>query len=450
MIKVANYDELQTVVDSVTALNTRLTSVESAISGLSIPSALSDLTDDAEHRTVSDVQIASWNQGGQSSEDVLLKSMHRPIRVARQYPFGTYGTVWDLESDGRYLYGCNSRTSNDVIKADTLNDNAWTVSKLSPLPAGKDATDKPTDMTDFYKSGSGWIIRNIAIGTDYIYLSARYGSGVQADGTHLYGGIIVVNKSTFTVAKSYWTLRMASRVVLSDDGTMLAVGNQLAGITFYSVDGSTLTQKAQFTYSQSTGSDYKGDESQCGKFYTDGTNTYYFNTGFGRGFIIYNVTDLNNITEVAHYRISGVDFPSGVNHTYTAYVDYPYAYLTSANESKTEAKSDYVGLICYNISDLENISLVKTCFIKSDDANVWNGIGDTKPTEMKKYEDVLVTNYEKGVLIFDISEKGNPKFCGRYSDEVLYGISTNDNGKMYVGICDQVGGSGYVNTYIGI
>lgn len=401
--------------------NTELTDIADAIrikKGTTSPIAFVDFAS----------EIESISGGG---EDLYQK--HIPVELKNIDAFTTSGTIMDIFTDDTNVVAVNARTANCLSIVNKANDS---IVRLSPTPTGADATDLPQDMSEFYNSGTGFACRSITATEDYYIIGIRYSSGVQADRTHLYGGVVFVSKSSKTVVKSYWLPYIISRVVYDEISGVLAVGLQMGGLRFYSINGSTLTELETFLYDQSSGSPTKGRESQCGCFYSASNgHRFYANAGFGAGVRFYDVTNPSAITYVAEFKQNAEAEFSGTTHTYSAVVDFPYLYMTIAPEDKVEIHTDLVGVLTINVSDLNHISVEDFEHISSNDGVVWNEFGDTKPTEMKRSKGTLYLNYEKGYLAFEIDSSGKKThYCGRYNTtDTIYGIGTEPNGDFYVG-----------------
>lgn len=401
--------------------NTELESIADAIRMKKGTSATIPFTNFAD-------EIESISGGG---EDLYQK--HIPVELKNIDAFTTSGTIMDIFADDTNVVAVNARTDKCLSIVNKSNNS---VVRLSPTPTGADATDLPQDMSEFHNSGTGFSCRSITATEDYYIIGIRYSSGVQADGTHLYGGVVFVSKSTKTVVKSYWLPCIISRVVYDEISGVLAVGLQMGGLRFYSINGSTLTELETFLYDQSNGSPTKGRESQCGCFYSASNgHRFYANAGFGAGVRFYDVTNPSAITYVAEFKQNAEAEFSDTTHTYSAVVDFPYLYMTIAPSDKVEIHTDLVGVLTINVSDLNHISVEDFEHISSNDGVVWNEFGDTKPTEMKRSKGTLYLNYEKGYLAFEIDSSGKKThYCGRYNTtETIYGIGTEPNGDFYVG-----------------
>ena len=382
-----------------------------------------------------DVDISSY-----ATADVNVQydyyTKHIPDFVKSILALDIAGVMQDILINDTEFVGVNNRAGASIHSMAIVNRSTSASTMLSPCPTGADATDLPVNMSDFYNDGAGIVCRSIAETDDYYIVGMRYGAGIQIDGTHLYGGIAFISKSTKTVVKSYWLPYMVTRVVYNDELSMLAVGLQMAGISFYSVSGTTLTELETFLYDQSSGSPTRGRESQHGCFYYAKGHWYYANVGFAEGVIFYDVTDSSDITKAGELqlRTAWQPFSSGGMHTYTGIVRYPYMYLTIAGADKEHTRPDYDGVLTVDISNLSNIKVLQHEKVKAADCLVWNEFGDTKPTEMTNTQGMLYLNYENGYLAFEIDATGkSTHYCGRYSTNNCYGMASTANGDLYVG-----------------
>lgn len=376
------------------------------------------------------------NGGGGS-----LKSKHMPTEIDSILAFDTYkqNVIQDIRIFDNDIVAVSNRSNRSTA---IIDRNTGTVTRLSITPStdpSSDSTDLPEDMTDFYESGVGIACRSITETQDYYVIGLRYAAGATIDGTHLYGGVVFINKSTKTVAKSYWLPYIVSRVVYDAETNLLAVGLQKAGLIFYTVSGYTLTEAETFLYDWSQ-SQYNGRESQAGCFYTDTITgkRMYANCGFGNGVRFYDVSDPTDITYVNEFLFKNTSFAGHSVHTYTCVVKFPYLYMTVARDVLlTVPDPEHDGVLTIDISDLSNIEILDFAHVATADGLLFNGFGDSKPTEMKCSQNMLYLNYELGYLAFEIDATGKgTHYCGRYLDDVMYGLETLDGTEVYIGLTE--------------
>ena len=363
-----------------------------------------------------------------------LYEKHIPTVLSEKQLLPNDGNFYDIFVDGSKIVGVNSKTNTCFGIYDTTND---TKTVLGITPLGGDATDLPQDMSAFNDGGNGIQCRNVADVGDYYVVSLRTSSPKPStDGTHLFGGIVFVSKSSKTVSKCYWLPYRVSRVTWDPVTELLAVGLQVDGLKFYSISGTTLTEVEFFPYEWTSGSPTNGRESQGGIFYTTPDNKRIFvNVGFGNGIRFYDVTDASNITFEGEFQLeSWSDFEGRVVHTFSGVVQYPYLYATIAKQDKENPHANLDGILTIDITDLANPVALQFEHIKDGDARKWNGFGDTKPTEVREYRSVLYTNYENGYLVFEIDANGkSTHYCGKYEDFSIYGLDTDVDGSLWVG-----------------
>ena len=378
-----------------------------------------------------------------------LRSKHKPTEVDSILAFTTYGNnvVQDVMiSDDDIVAVSNRSTKSTAI----IDKSTQTVTRLSLTPStdpGSDSTDLPEDMSEFWGGGSGIATRSITETDDYYIIGLRYAAGDSIDGVHLYGGVVFVNKSTKTVAKSYWLPYIVSRVVYDKETNLLAVGLQKAGLAFYTVSGYTMTEAETFLYDWSQ-SQYDGRESQHGCFYTDEITgkRMYANCGFGNGVRFYDVSDATDITYVNELFFRNTFLAGTSIHTYTCIAKFPYLYMTIARDKNlTVPKPEHDGVLTIDISDLDHIEVLDFATVSKSDGLLFNGFGDSKPTEMKCSQNMLYLNYELGYLAFEIDATGkSTHYCGRYLDGKMYGLDTINGDEVYVGL------NGTNEAYLGI
>lgn len=369
------------------------------------------------------------NGGGGS-----LYQKHAPTEVDDIEMFSSFkgGTVYDIyEDEDNVVAVCNKSTGNVAIK----DKSSGTVTVLNVAPiSGSDATDLPQDLSEFYDN-TNTLPRSVADVGDYYVVGIRLTSGSAVDGTHLYGGIAFVSKSTKTVAKCYWYPYIISRVVWDSDSQLLVVALQRKGISFYTLSGTAMTEKETFIYDWTDPAD-NGHESQHGCFFTAANgHRCYANVGFGVGVRFYDVEDTSDITYLSQFLLTSIETIGSDSHTYTGVCQYPYLYITVAKDDKTAPHAELDGIATIDISDVENPVALHYEHIRASDAQKWNGASDTKPTEMVNYRGMLYTNYEHGYLAFEIDATGkSTHYCGNYQKDILgYGIDVRADGNIFYG-----------------
>ena len=364
----------------------------------------------------------------------------RPVQFGKVAPRAN--TVYSIVADCDITYASIWR---ELYKVDWTKEHTPTFISMNCTPTGANATDLDLDesggYSKYYNGGAGWLVRSLALTDDYIYGAMRYSGGVKVDEQLYYGGLAIIRKSDFTVAKTIWTKTINSRVAIH--GNILALGNQMHGLQFYDItipENLVLRSEILYNYTDSEGNTVSSStESQSGEFLELDESLYYINMGFAEGFVIYNIDDIENPTEVARWKFADSLGWTGV-HTYDKVISYPYMYITVAyngTDKLVEKHPDKTGVITIDISDITNPTMLDVCTIRESDVCAFNTVGDTKPTEIRRFNNTLVANYEDGILEFLIAEDGKScTYLGKFKPTSNYGayaLCTLEDGRFFAG-----------------
>lgn len=215
--------------------------------------------------------------------------------------------------------------------------------------------------------------------------------------SYVNGKVYILNKSDLSIVN---TINLDYRVtgLAIENKTLIVSG--LYNIKFYDISNPTNPQLLH-TYQPSFDRDMQGITT-----YHYGGRSYALICCYYTGFMIWDITDKNNITLVCDEDFSdimykGLTIKNKLN-CFSCVVNYPYAYLTiSPIPSYVSSYKEAAGLLTLNLSDLSNISK-KLILIPSTDLAT-NTSGDPTPTRIAKYENTLfLNNRDKGIAIFDI------------------------------------------------
>lgn len=164
--------------------------------------------------------------------------------------------------------------------------------------------------------------------------------------------------------------------------------------------------------------------------------TYVAFSLYGDGIEIWDMTNPSSPSYITQIQLDN-NLINGKYQSMDLIADYPYIYATIGPMKKDFNNPKGIkGIIVYNISDLNNIKK-KTIEIPKDQ---WykKSTGDCQPTYICKYKDRIYTNFsEKGVAIFDISDKGSPQFiCTKdisRKNAIIQSINISDSGVIFTG-----------------
>ena len=175
-------------------------------------------------------------------------------------------------------------------------------------------------------------------------------------------------------------------------------------------------------------------------FYKNEDKTYVVFSNCTQGISIWDISDPYSPGCVIYYPHKGLVIDgyklSQRMYTFDLIADYPYVYSTFAvKESISASDNDCRGVICYDISNTENITPV----IYPVDRNDWytQPTDDLEPTVIRKYENRLLINMsERGLSCYIIREKGDLQYEGLIpiqNGSVISAFDISSDGYLFVG-----------------
>lgn len=226
--------------------------------------------------------------------------------------------------------------------------------------------------------------------------------------TGVNGKLIVVNKNSLNIENEFnLDLKGTSSLVR---GNLLLV-NCLRGYNIYNIENPINPRLISWHRPQ----EYT-EFQNCAYFENEGKK-YVVICNYNLGFTIVDVTEENNPKVVLEdlnndLKYGGVSL-SKISYNFDVVADYPYLYFTASTmRPYLNTNSDVRGITVMNISDFNNITKRLIAVPKEDLTE--NSNGDTRPTRIvKKGNRLIVNNTDKGVLVFDVQNKENPKYVGR-------------------------------------
>lgn len=243
------------------------------------------------------------------------------------------------------------------------------------------------------------IARSAVIDKNYIYVIARsYLGGITgtSDKNYHNGAIIVMRKNDLSIVKS------VPADIKYVEGKIIHNKLIVSGILGYDIYDVKDRKNPVLTYKYRTPkrSEFQG----CDTFVKDSMDFVVFSR-YTEGIQIWNVTDIHHPKEIAL-------IPTGADGcmTFDVVVNYPYVYSTLAPSNGTfNTTKDKRGIIVYNLSDLQNISIKRVIIPKDNWYSV--RVGDKEPTFIEKSGNRLYVNFaDKGLAEFNITFPDFPRF----------------------------------------
>lgn len=226
--------------------------------------------------------------------------------------------------------------------------------------------------------------------------------------TGINGKLLILNKTNLNIENEL-NLDLKGTSSLISGNTLLV--NCLQGYNIYNIENPTIPKLISWHRPQ----EYK-EFQNCAYFENEGKK-YVVVCNYNLGFTIIDITeedapklvleDINNDLKYDNVSLSKISY------NFDVVADFPYLYFTASTmRPYLNTDSDIRGITVMNISDFTHITK-KLITVPKEDLTE-NSNGDTRPTRIeKKGNRLIVNNTDKGVLIFDVKDRENPKYVGR-------------------------------------
>ena len=334
----------------------------------------------------------------------------------------------------------NTESNNQIF-----NIGNWYNIKVHISPKGSDLYYRNADCTTWtfleHSSEPAQTFNAVSIGisTDQsnaeVHFDDFYFNETDIDEvSYVNGKVFILDKSTLNILNK---INLDYRVTgLAIDNNIMVVSG-LCNIKFYDISNPTRPRHL-YTYQPSFDRDMQGVTT-----YRYAGRTYAFICCYCTGFMIWDITDKNNIKmlcdeDFSDILINGNPIKMKLN-CFSSVINYPYAYLTiSPTPSYVSSYKNMAGILTLDISNLSNI-LKDLSFIPSIDLTD-NTSGDPSPTRIGCYGNTLfLNNRDKGVAVFDLL--GNkPTYRETYKvGNSINPITITPDGRMFVGDDANVG-----------
>lgn len=247
----------------------------------------------------------------------------------------------------------------------------------------------------------------LAIKGNYLYACYRDGTAGTGRNESVPAGMLYIcDIDTLEIVKSLELDWKATRVIIHDN--IMIVNLQLKGWDLYDITNQT-SPVLKYSYRVPEG-DF--DEYQGGYVFEQNNEVYYVTASFGLGLHFYKITNIEMPEKIGDFLFSWYENLNGVVHTYDVIVEYPYVYSTIATTDPINygTEKDYRGI--YKI-DIRDFSLLKEetadsipfqiAKVNSTDLSTEKINGDTMPSKMAKYKNIIITNSNRnGLFVFDL------------------------------------------------
>lgn len=368
-----------------------------------------------------------WEDPNYKKYEISIDEISKKIGVLKERPlFTTIESLWDtklsmcVHGSDLYVGGFSG-----VSKYDLKNE-------LAPELIG--TINSENNFIESY----GNSIPSMVVYNGFLYAGVRTSQAGFPSTEYVNGSIDIIKLYDFTLVSRNHINKKISRVSIytKQDRVYLFVNLQMRGLHVYDV---TNPESVLKIYDKDYPEGSSVHELQGGTFFSINEKDYYFATGFGDGFTIYDISDINNITEILYWEDLQKFFPN--THTFESVIDYPFVYMTIAPQH-VYANSDarIQGILAVNISNLESLSY--NLYEIPNEYKCKDVLSDPQPTQIRKRGDKLyINNSENGIAVFKIVKNGILSFDSilkteNYNEKVSYNaiasIDVMTDGRIFV------------------
>nr|DAW32412.1 MAG TPA: LVIVD repeat [Caudoviricetes sp.] len=368
-----------------------------------------------------------WEDPNYKKYEISTDEISKKIGVLKERPlFTTIESLWDtklsmcVHGSDLYVGGFSG-----VSKYDLKNELA---------PELIRTINSENNFIESY----GNSIPSMVVYNGFLYAGVRTSQAGFPSTEYVNGSIDIIKLDDFTLVSRNHINKKISRVSIytKQDRVYLFVNLQMRGLHVYDV---TNPESVLKIYDKDYPEGSSVHELQGGTFFSINEKDYYFATGFGDGFTIYDISDINNITEILYWEDLQKFFPN--THTFESVIDYPFVYMTIAPQH-AYANSDarIQGILAVNISNLESLSY--NLYEIPNEYKCKDVLSDPQPTQIRKRGDKLyINNSENGIAVFKIVKNGILSFDSilkteNYNEKVSYNaiasIDVITDGRIFV------------------
>lgn len=368
-----------------------------------------------------------WEDPDYKKYEISTDEISKKIGVLKERPlFTTIESLWDtklsmcVHGSDLYVGGFSG-----VSKYDLKNELA---------PELIRTINSENNFIESY----GNSIPSMVICNGFLYAGVRTSQAGFPSTEYVNGSIDIIKLDDFTLVSRNHINKKISRVSIytKQDRVYLFVNLQMRGLHVYDV---TNPESVLKIYDKDYPEGSSVHELQGGTFFSINEKDYYFATGFGDGFTIYDISDINNITEILYWKDLQKNFPN--THTFESVIDYPFVYMTIAPQHAYSDFDDRIqGILAVNISNLASLSY--KLYEIPNEYKCKDVLSDPQPTQIRKRGNKLyINNSENGIAVFKIVENGVLLFDSifkteNYNEKVFYNaiasIEIMTDGRIFV------------------
>ena len=333
-----------------------------------------------------------WEDPNYKKYEISTDEISKKIGVLKERPlFTTIESLWDTKLS-MWVHGSDLYVGgySGISKYDLKNE-------LAPELVG--TINSENNFVESY----GNSIPSMVVYNGFLYAGVRTSQAGFPSTEYVNGSIDIIKLDDFTLVSRNHINKKVSRVSIytKQDKVYLFVNLQMRGLHVYDV---TNPESILKIYDKDYPEGNSVHELQGGTFFSINEKDYYFATGFGDGFTIYDISDINNITEILYWEDLQKKFPN--THTFESVVDYPFVYMTIASQhAYADSDTRIQGILAVNISNLASLSY--KLYEIPNEYKCKDVLSDPQPTQIRKRGNKLyINNSENGIAVFKIVENG--------------------------------------------
>lgn len=370
---------------------------------------------------------SQWEDPNYKKYEISTDEISKKIGVLKERPlFTTIESSWDTKLS-MWVHGSDLYVGgySGVSKYDLKNE-------LAPELVG--TINSENNFIESY----GNSIPSMVSYNGFLYAGVRTSQAGFPSTEYVNGSIDIIKLDDFTLVSRNHINKKISRVSIytKQDKAYLFVNLQTRGLHVYDV---TNPESILKIYDKDYPEGNSVHELQGGTFFSINEKDYYFATGFGDGFTIYDISDINNITEILYWEDLQKKFPN--THTFESVIDYPFVYMTIAPQyAYADSDTRIQGILVVNISNLASLSY--KLYEIPNEYKCKDVLSDPQPAQIRKRGNKLyINNSENGIAVFKIVENGVLLFDSifkteNYNEKVSYNaiasIEVMTDGRIFV------------------
>jgi len=266
---------------------------------------------------------------------------------------------------------------------------------------------------------------------DYLFVTVRSFLPGRVTTGDPNGKLLVMRKGDLSIVKE---IESDMKLVEANVHDKVLVVSGLGGFDIYDLSNPE-APKPVYNYRHDRYLEYQGFD-----FFEEAGRLYVAFALFGEGLDIWDVSEGNNAKRICEIPIKsamsdGQHLPGGQSMDVVS--NYPYIYASlGPTRGSYDTDRDTRGVLVYDVSNLGNIT--KSAYMIPREDWYDRTTGDRQPTSLARYGDLLFQNFaERGVAVFDITVGDKPAYMGCVDlsgrNALIQPVCTTGNGEVFTG-----------------